>query len=115
VDYALARGEPLELVLRAQSVLLEPGDSMPHDDHVHLRIACTPDEALAGCLGGGPHWEWLAPLPRPTELDNAVLALIAAEPPLGPLDLAATPEAVGAASGEAPGSLPAIVSGAAGE
>ncbi|HEX6275816.1 MAG TPA: penicillin-insensitive murein endopeptidase, partial [Polyangiaceae bacterium] len=47
VDYALARGEPLELVLRAQSVLLEPGDSMPHDDHVHLRIACTPDEALA--------------------------------------------------------------------
>jgi penicillin-insensitive murein endopeptidase len=115
VDYALARGEPLELVLRAQSVLLEPGDSMPHDDHVHLRIACTPEEALAGCLGGGPHWEWITPLPRPTELDAALLALIAAEPPLGPLDVAATPEVAGAASGEPPGSLPAVVSGTAGE
>jgi penicillin-insensitive murein endopeptidase len=115
VDYALARGEPLELVLRAQSVLLEPGDSMPHDDHVHLRIACTPAEALAGCFGGGPHWDWLTPLPRPTELDASLLALIAAEPPLGPLDLAASPEVVGAASGEPPGSLPAVVSGTAGE
>ena len=64
VDYALSRGEPLELVLRAQSVMLQPGDSMPHDDHFHLRIACTPEEALAGCMGGGPHWEWLPPLPH---------------------------------------------------
>ncbi len=105
VDYALSRGEPLELVLQAESVMLEPGDSMPHDDHVHLRIVCTAEEALAGCMGGGPHWEWLPPLPTP-ERESSILALIAAEPPLGPL----APEDAGD-----PGSLPAITSSAAGE
>lgn len=91
VDYAIARGEPLELVLRAQSVMLEPGDSMPHDDHVHLRIACTLEEAFSGCMGGGPHWEWLAPLPRPLELDAELHALVAAEPPLEPSSDGAPP------------------------
>ena len=105
VDYALARGEPLELVLHAESVMLEPGDSMPHDDHIHLRIACTADEALSGCMGGGPHWEWLAPLPTPAD-DNTLLALVAAEPPLEPLEAAAP--------FDAPGSLPAVASDAAG-
>lgn len=105
VDYALSRGEPLELVLRAQSVMLEPGDSMPHDDHFHLRIACTAEEALAGCMGGGPHWEWLAPLPTP-EQESAILALIAAEPPPEPL----APE-----DAYDPSALPALTSSAAGE
>ncbi|HEX6766548.1 MAG TPA: penicillin-insensitive murein endopeptidase [Polyangiaceae bacterium] len=105
VDYALSRGEPLELVLHAESVMLEPGDSMPHDDHVHLRIACTPEEALAGCLGGGPHWEWLAPLPTPIDLDGAMLALVASEPPLEPE----------APPGDEPGALPAISPSAASE
>jgi penicillin-insensitive murein endopeptidase len=103
VEYALSRGEPLELVLRAQSVMLEPGDSMPHDDHFHLRIACTPEEALAGCMGGGPHWEWLEPLPAPTDIDREMLALILAEPPLEPLE-APTP------GGDDPGSIPAVTS-----
>jgi penicillin-insensitive murein endopeptidase len=106
VEYALARGEPLELVLRAQSVMLEPGDSMPHDDHFHLRIACTPEEALAGCMGGGPHWEWLEPLPAPGDIDREMLALILAEPPLEPFDAPAAP-------GDAPGTIPAITSSAA--
>jgi penicillin-insensitive murein endopeptidase len=115
VDYALARGEPLELVLRAQSVMLEPGDSMSHDDHIHLRIACTADEALAGCYGGGPHWDWLAPLPSPPALDAEMLALVAAEPPLEPLDLASVPGGAGSSPGDVPGALPSIVSGTAGE
>jgi penicillin-insensitive murein endopeptidase len=104
VEYALARGEPLELVLRAQSVMLEPGDSMPHDDHFHLRIACTPEEALAGCMGGGPHWEWLKPLPAPADIDREMLALILAEPPL-------EPDGAPAPVGD-PGSIPAVTSNA---
>lgn len=107
VDYALSRGEPLDLVLRAQSVMLEPGDSMPHDDHFHLRIACTAEEALGGCMGGGPHWEWLPPLPTP-ELESTILALVAAEPPLEPLEPDAPPA-------DDPGSLPAVTSSAASE
>jgi penicillin-insensitive murein endopeptidase len=64
IDYARARGEAPTLVFRAETVLMEPSDSLPHDDHIHLRIACTPEEAILGCEGGGPRWEWMAPLPE---------------------------------------------------
>lgn len=64
IEYALARGEPLELVWRAATVLLQPGDSSPHADHFHMRIACSPSEMVAGCEGGGPYWPWLE-LPAP--------------------------------------------------
>jgi penicillin-insensitive murein endopeptidase len=92
MDYARARGEPLELQYRVQTVMLQPGDSLPHDDHLHLRIACSPEEAQAGCSGGGPYWEWLPPLPEGRELDQALLEEIASDEPLEPL--------------EVPGSLP---------
>jgi penicillin-insensitive murein endopeptidase len=64
IEYARARGEDPELVWYAESVLLQPGDSEAHDDHLHLRVACTPDEAVAGCLGGGPYWPWIPALPQ---------------------------------------------------
>lgn len=64
IEYARARGEDPELVWYAETVLLQPGDSAPHDDHLHLRAACLPDEAVAGCLGGGPYWSWLPQLPQ---------------------------------------------------
>lgn len=64
IEYARARGEDPELVWYAESVLLQPGDSAAHDDHLHLRVACTPEEAVAGCLGGGPYWPWLPALPQ---------------------------------------------------
>lgn len=74
IEYARSRGEDPELVWRAETVLLQPGDSEAHDDHLHLRVACTPDEAVAGCEGGGPYWPWLAPLPQfvsPTDRELA--------------------------------------------
>lgn len=101
IDYALARGETLDLVLRAQSVMWQPGDSLPHDDHVHLRIACSVEETLAGCTGGGPYWEWLPPLPPSVPLDDGRLAvLLAAEPP---------PEPLPATGGIAVGAVPNVV------
>lgn len=85
IEYALALAEPLELVLRAQSVMLQPGDSLPHDDHIHVRIACTVEELVGGCSGGGPYWEWLPPLPSPLPAEGPeLLALLADEPPLDP-------------------------------
>lgn len=89
MDYARARGEPLELQDHAQTMMLQPGDSLPHDDHLHLRIACSPDEAQAGCSGGGPYWEWLPPLPTSPALSQALLDEIAQDEPLGALPLAA--------------------------
>jgi penicillin-insensitive murein endopeptidase len=85
IDYARALGEPLELIHRAQSVMLEPKDSTPHDDHVHVRVACSPEEAFTGCSGGGPHWDWLDPLPLPPELDAGMLSWAAEDEPLAPL------------------------------
>ncbi len=81
IDYARARGEDPELLWHAESVLLQPGDSSPHDDHMHLRIACTPAERLAGCEGGGPYWDWLDPAPVLGDLGNAMLRDIGKEDP----------------------------------
>lgn len=78
-EYARARGEDNDLVWHAENVMLQPGDSLPHDDHVHLRTACTPDEALVGCEGGGPYWPWLPPLLTaipPESDDSLALALL---------------------------------------
>jgi penicillin-insensitive murein DD-endopeptidase len=61
IDHARALGEPDALVWQAETVMLEPSDSLRHDDHVHLRIACSAEEAVAGCSGGGPRWQWLPP------------------------------------------------------
>ena len=73
-DYARARGEDFELVWHAETVMLQPRDALPHDDHIHLRTACTPDEAVGGCEGGGPYWPWLPALPTapPTESDETL-------------------------------------------
>lgn len=98
IDYARARGEPPELIWRAETMLLEPGDSSPHDDHVHVRIACSAEEEAAGCEGGGPRWEWLRSLPPLGELDAQTLAEIARDDPFG-LEAAALESA--AAGGDA--------------
>jgi penicillin-insensitive murein endopeptidase len=63
VEHAFARGEDPELVWQAETVLHQPKDALPHDDHFHIRIACTPEESVAGCQGGGPQWPWLPALP----------------------------------------------------
>ncbi len=60
VQYARALGEPADIVWRAEQVLHQPRDSAPHDDHMHIRIACTAAEMLEGCEGGGPHWPWFS-------------------------------------------------------
>lgn len=64
VEHAIALGEPAALVQKAQTVMQQPGDSLPHDDHIHVRIACEADEYAHGCEGGGPSWAWI---PRPAK------------------------------------------------
>jgi penicillin-insensitive murein endopeptidase len=84
IEYARARGEPLDLIWHAETVMLEPSDSATHDDHLHLRIACSPEEAVNGCEGGGPYWEWLPEQPVLGPLDATTLAEIADDDPLEP-------------------------------
>jgi penicillin-insensitive murein endopeptidase len=70
---------------------------------VHLRIACSVDELLAGCSGGGPYWEWLPAVPLPVTLDDGKLALLIADEP--PLEL--LPSAGG---GDPVASVPSVAS-----
>jgi penicillin-insensitive murein endopeptidase len=61
IEWARARGEPGETVVRAMDTLLQPGPpAQSHDDHLHLRIACDPDEIAAGCEPTGPVRPWIA-------------------------------------------------------
>jgi penicillin-insensitive murein endopeptidase len=62
----------MDLVWHAETVLMQPGDSLAHDDHIHMRIACTPEELVLGCEGGGPRWEWLPAAPAPGDDDEAL-------------------------------------------
>jgi penicillin-insensitive murein DD-endopeptidase len=58
IEWAMARGEAVETILRAEQVLLEPHPGGLHDDHVHIRVSCTDDEILAGCEPNGPARPW---------------------------------------------------------
>ena len=64
LEHARATGEQAALLQRAADVMLQPADSLPHDDHLHLRIACSAERSVAGCEGGGPSWSWLGAPPE---------------------------------------------------
>lgn len=59
LEYALKLGESPELIARAELVLQQPLDGLPHDDHLHLRVACPAHSHPQGCAGGGPDWSVL--------------------------------------------------------
>lgn len=81
VEWARARGEPAEIVWRAEEVMLEPHPGGAHDDHVHVRTACDADDVAHGCEPTGPARPWLdaasapaaAPLPSDSELVKELL------------------------------------------
>ena len=59
VEHAVLEHRPPHLVARALWLLHQPSDSLPHDDHLHLRLACSAGDRLAGCRDYGPAWPWL--------------------------------------------------------
>ena len=75
IEHARARGEDDEIIWRAEQVMHQPGDSFPHDDHLHVRIACTPEDQAAGCVDAGPHWPWLT---KPSAVQLSDQQLLAA-------------------------------------
>jgi penicillin-insensitive murein endopeptidase len=74
LDHARDRGEDEELLDRAEALLRQPGDSLPHDDHLHLRIYCSPSDRGLGCHDNGPlrwwrkSYKYMPPLPDGRQL-----------------------------------------------
>ena len=56
--YAAEQGEAPSLLERAEAILHQPGDSAPHDDHLHVRIFCAEDDRAYGCSDRGPVRWW---------------------------------------------------------
>jgi penicillin-insensitive murein DD-endopeptidase len=80
VEWALARGDPPETIRRAQAVMAQPYPGGVHDDHIHVRTTCSPEEMVAGCEPSGPRRPWLAyELPRIADRDEE-LALALMQP-----------------------------------
>jgi penicillin-insensitive murein endopeptidase len=47
---------PKAIVQRFEDVTCQP--SAPHDDHLHLRLYCTPQDLQQGCLDSTPTYPW---------------------------------------------------------
>jgi penicillin-insensitive murein endopeptidase len=59
LEWAAARGEFTETLYRAITVMAQPARGGVHDDHIHVRTACSPEEVVAGCEPTGPVRPWL--------------------------------------------------------
>jgi penicillin-insensitive murein endopeptidase len=87
IEWARARGEPDEIVWRAEQLLLEPHPGGAHDDHIHVRTACDSIDVVRGCIPFGPERPWLTLSPLPRLDDDADLARALFEP-LPPIESA---------------------------
>src|SRR4051812_19263417 len=54
IDYAAKQKEPAELIARATQACKQPGDSAPHNDHMHVRVYCAATDRQFGCVDIGP-------------------------------------------------------------
>ncbi|HEU5056306.1 MAG TPA: penicillin-insensitive murein endopeptidase [Kofleriaceae bacterium] len=55
IDHAIARGEPPAVIAAAAVLLHQPSRSLPHDDHMHVRVYCSPADVAFGCEEVGPY------------------------------------------------------------
>lgn len=61
--YAKATRVPAAILGRARRVLHQPRWALPHDDHLHVRIYCSPHDVARGCRDTGPRWPWISSEP----------------------------------------------------
>lgn len=82
IQQGRAEGEDPELLARALTIVRQPTDSEPHDDHMHIRIYCDPDDRAQGCVDKGPprwwkkSWKYMRPPFGRSEGDPGAAALL---------------------------------------
>jgi penicillin-insensitive murein endopeptidase len=70
LEWARARGETQEALYRASEAMVQtPPQAGLHDDHLHVRIACSIADATRGCEPNGPARLW-AREPNPIEASS---------------------------------------------
>ncbi len=70
LQWALDNNRDIETIEKAASVLHQPGDSAPHDDHFHVRVYCPENEFGAGCRDVRPFWPWIR---HPRRLEDVTM------------------------------------------
>jgi penicillin-insensitive murein endopeptidase len=90
LDHAARAGEPDALIARARRALKQPGDSARHDDHMHVRVYCSPADRAYGCVDLGP-MELLAERQAEPSPVSALMAALTAPPASAPPSPAPTP------------------------
>jgi len=80
LEWALARGDGPETIRRAAAVMRQPHPGGVHDDHFHVRTACSPAEVAAGCELLGPRREWLDYGAGPDDEPDEELAISLLQP-----------------------------------
>jgi penicillin-insensitive murein endopeptidase len=83
LDHAARIGEPEALIARARKALKQPGDSARHDDHLHVRVYCSPADRAYGCVDIGP-MELLAERQAEPSPLGALMAALTAPPAIPP-------------------------------
>lgn len=73
IEHAIKIGEPEVLVERARRACKQPGDSAPHNDHMHVRVYCAPGDRAFGCVDIGP-MEMLAEREADFAMQQAAIA-----------------------------------------
>jgi penicillin-insensitive murein DD-endopeptidase len=66
LEWATARGESAEVVARVADLMHEPNPGGLHDDHIHVRFACSREELSQGCEWSGPKRSWHLEDPSPS-------------------------------------------------
>jgi penicillin-insensitive murein DD-endopeptidase len=80
IEHAEQIGEPEALIARARKALKQPGDSARHDDHLHVRVYCSPADKAYGCLDVGPMELFGERQADPSPLGELLSAMTASAP-----------------------------------
>lgn len=91
LQQSTAEGDEPALRARAAQIVRQPSDSEVHDDHMHIRLFCDPDDRPLGCTDRGPDrwwkkgWKYMEPpFGRAAERDvaSALLGLLRGRVPI---------------------------------
>ncbi len=82
IKWAKANGKDPELIRRAEQVMMLPAWAKLHDNHIHARVLCTPEDWAEKCDNGGPVWPWATRMASALEdlRREVVPALASADP-----------------------------------